>query len=84
MKLWKGNRLDCEYEATEDEIVDGFVNSTIYRNWLKGVSRGSLDFCLRWYISSPDGLGSTFEDDDYANLYKMVEASAKAALDKET
>jgi len=73
MKLWKGNRLDCEYEATEEEIVDGFLNSTIYANWMKGLSRGNLDFCLRWYISSPDGLGSTFEDDDYFTLFKMVE-----------
>ena len=57
MKLWKGNRVDAEYELSNKEIAEMFLKSK-FAQVSDYTDRGFLDF-----LTSPDGLNSTWEFD---------------------
>lgn len=61
MKLWKNNRLDSEYEMSEEDIARGFLASSYAEiPW-------PLDRKLRLFMASKDGLSSVWVDDDAYN-----------------
>lgn len=59
MKLWKQNRLDKEHEISNDEIAKRFLESP----YAKADGR-NLGYRLIFFITSKDGLNSTWEWDE--------------------
>lgn len=63
MKLWRNNKIDQEWELSEEEIAKRFLASKfVYYNW-------PLDRNLRAFMTTPHhegGLGSVWEDNDPA------------------
>jgi hypothetical protein len=58
MKLWKSNRLDQEWEMTNEEIAQKFMESGYAKTcW----EFGGLRMALVSFIASKDGLNSTWE-----------------------
>jgi hypothetical protein len=62
MKLWKGNRIDAEYELSNVEIAEKFIASEYFKK--KYELYGSTDKALVWFIGAKDGLNSTWEWDE--------------------
>lgn len=58
MKLWEENRLDKEYELSNEEVAKQFINS-IYGK--KPYEFGGVDMALITFISNKDGLNSSWE-----------------------
>jgi len=74
MKLWRENRLDQEWELSEDEILARFIKSEHFNYYQKG---WTLDRALRAFITaleSEGGLNSVFEEDEYNILLDKVDA----------
>ena len=69
MKFWKNNRLDEEFEIHPSEVLDKFLESEHYKNWLEGCN---FDRCLRGFLTDKDGLSSTFENEDYEKLADYI------------
>lgn len=72
MKLWKNNKLNEEYELPFVVIYQGFKKSKFYDWVVKGFWQ--MDRALRGYLTAgePEGLQSTFEEDDYEDLFDYV------------
>ena len=84
MKLWKGNLLKGEYEATLEEIYNGFMESIHYLRWIQHKTKCDLRGSLAMYlISSDDGLASTFEQDDFNKLYEYIKHRVEEYLKTE-
>ena len=73
IKLWKGNRLDREYEIRHDELYDKFISDSYFHNWKHGQTKYNLYHSLIMFITCPDGLNSVFESEDFEKLYNYVE-----------
>ena len=58
MKLWKQNRLDKEFELPNSEIAKQFLASTFPKRYY------SIRDALVYFITSPDGLNSSWEWDE--------------------
>lgn len=62
MKLWKGNRLNGEWELSNKEIATKFLKSSYYKKRYDQY-RGTVN-ALVFFITAKDGLDSTWEYDD--------------------
>lgn len=77
MKLWKENKIDQEYELSHKEIIEGFKKSSYYKRY-KNPDDIDLDYALRLYITSKDGLNSIFgKYDDFDKLYEYAREEVK-------
>lgn len=64
MKLWKNNRLDKEWELSNEEILQKFKQSKFHK-----IESWPWDRCLIAFITDPkDGLASVFDSDDFEKL----------------
>jgi hypothetical protein len=68
MKLWKGNKLNQEWQMEDDKIIEGF------KEWFqKNKDFGRpLEYCLIWFITSKEGLDSTYEQEEFDILFKKL------------
>lgn len=69
IKLWKENRIDKEYELEYIEILKGFAKSHYFKSFQEGFN---FDRALRGYITDPQYLNSSFENDDYEKLADWI------------
>ncbi len=69
MKFWKNNRLDQEFEMHPEKVLDKFLKSKEYRDWLEG---HNFDRSLRIFLTSKEGLFATFEKGDYDKLADYI------------
>jgi len=58
VKLWKGNRVDAEYELSNKEVAEKFLKSKFAQK------SDFTDRCFLDFLTSPDGLDSTWEFDE--------------------
>lgn len=59
MKLWKGNKIDGEWELSNKEIVNKFLESRY--GTLKYLRCFTIERALVYFISAKDGLNSGWE-----------------------
>ena len=73
MKLWKENKLNKEYEMSDEEIYSLFLDSRFYQDYLND-RYWRLDEAIRCFISFSDGLNSAFETNskDFDELMKFA------------
>lgn len=61
MKLWKENRLDQEWVLSAEEVAKRFMESGYAKEYL---NYGGVAMALVYFITSKDGLNSTWEWDE--------------------
>jgi len=71
LRLYLANRRDQAYSLDAATIAERFGATRFYSNFQAG---WPLDRAWRVFItaSEPDGLGSTFEEDDYPAVFDVV------------
>lgn len=67
MKLWKENKLNQEWIKEDNEILEEFKRSKYFRQDDCGIFYE--DQRLTAFITSKDGLNSTFDLIDFDNLW---------------
>ena len=78
MKLWRGNRLDGEWEAPVEELAERFCQEDPYAD-----SEWPLVRKLGVWMGDPEGLNSVVEATDFDELLGAVLAiRAEAFLRK--
>ena len=80
MKLWKGNLLKGEYEATYEEIYNGFIKNIHYNRWRQHETKCDLRGSLVMYLTANDGLYSMFEFDDFDKLFDYIKPKIEKLL----
>lgn len=84
MKLWKGNRVDQEYELTPEEIINKFFESQEWRDWKTGNTYSSIYYLFRIFVGSRTGLNSVMEQKDLMKIEAMIRKDKRrsAAFDE--
>jgi hypothetical protein len=74
LRFWKGNRIDGEFETDVQEVAEQFVEAIATDEDLKLKAESwPLDRTLRDWLTSPQGLNSTWDDNDaYDDLIEAV------------
>lgn len=73
MTLYRGNRVDGEYQRDIPELAREFWASKQAELAHQGMR---LDRALRSFLTDPDGINSTWVSEiEYADLFQVVHAS---------
>lgn len=67
MKFWRGNKIDAEYELSVEEVARKFLNSkysTANPQHDEIIEFLPLERRLRNFMTAPDGLNSTWDNED--------------------
>jgi hypothetical protein len=69
MRLWKGNKVDQQYEMSDAEIFATLKASRYFELLLYYPTRR----VLAMFISAPDGLNSTWEEAEFERLVRYTD-----------
>ena len=71
MKLYKENRIDQEYEIADSELIQKFKDAySKSKNYISLREARGIEFVLRFFIGSKDGLNSTVEEIEFMKFFK--------------
>lgn len=75
MRLWRENRTDQEWTATDDELVSGFLQ------WADShLSNLRVEMQVRAYLVATDGAHSAFEEPDFQAFCERTWGRLKEAV----
>ena len=74
MRLWKGNKVDQQYEMSDEEIYAAFRASRYFELLLYYPTRR----VLAMFISAPeDGLNSAWEEAEFEQLVRYTDSKLR-------
>ncbi len=70
-KFWKDNRVDNEFEKTQDDL------ERLFRQWLPGKEKEWLEYyssevVIRSFLTDKDGVSSVFKESDFWEIYDFL------------